>query len=52
MALRNKLMAAAVAAAFAPVAAWATNGMNLEGYGPIATGMGVHPLRTTTVRQR
>ncbi len=23
-----------------PQAAWATNGMNLEGYGPVATGMG------------
>lgn len=33
---------AAVAAALsvAPVAAFATNGMNLEGYGPIATGVG------------
>lgn len=31
---------ALLALAFAPLAAQATNGMNLEGYGPIATAMG------------
>lgn len=37
----KRLLALAVAAACgAPMAAYATNGMNLEGYGPIATGMG------------
>lgn len=37
----KRLLALAVAAACgAPLAAHATNGMNLEGYGPIATGMG------------
>ncbi len=29
----------AISLAFAP-GAWATNGMNMEGYGPVATGMG------------
>ncbi len=37
--LKKKLIGIAVAAAVAP-AAWATNGMNMEGYGPVATGMG------------
>ncbi len=37
----KRLLAMAVSAALAaPMAAYATNGMNLEGYGPIATGMG------------
>ncbi len=37
----KRLLALAVSAAIAaPMAAHATNGMNLEGYGPIATGMG------------
>lgn len=37
----KRLLALAVSAALAaPMAAYATNGMNLEGYGPIATGMG------------
>lgn len=37
----KRLLALAVAAACgAPMAAYATNGMNMEGYGPIATGMG------------
>jgi len=37
----KRLLAAAVAAALGmPTAVYATNGMNLEGYGPIATGMG------------
>lgn len=41
--MRNskRLLALAVSAAVAaPMSAFATNGMNLEGYGPIATGMG------------
>ena len=39
--LTKQALACAVAASmYAPLAAWATNGMNLEGYGPIATGMG------------
>lgn len=33
------LLPTALAAAFSP-AAWSTNGMNMEGYGPIATAMG------------
>lgn len=37
--MKKLLISAAVAATLAP-AAWATNGMNMEGYGPIATGMG------------
>jgi long-chain fatty acid transport protein len=37
----KRLLALAVSAALAaPMAANATNGMNMEGYGPIATGMG------------
>jgi long-chain fatty acid transport protein len=37
----KRLLAMAVAAAIAaPMSASATNGMNMEGYGPIATGMG------------
>lgn len=37
----KRLLALAVSAAIAaPMSAYATNGMNLEGYGPIATGMG------------
>ncbi len=37
----KRLLALAVSAALAaPMAAHATNGMNLEGYGPIAAGMG------------
>lgn len=37
----KRLLAAAVATALGmPIAAHATNGMNLEGYGPVATGMG------------
>jgi len=39
--IKRSLLAASVAAAIvAPVTGFATNGMNLEGYGPIATGMG------------
>ena len=37
----KRLLAIAVSAALAaPMAAYATNGMNLDGYGPIAAGMG------------
>lgn len=37
----KRLLAMAVATAIAaPMSAFATNGMNMEGYGPIATGMG------------
>lgn len=37
----KRLLAVAVSAAlYAPLSAFATNGMNMEGYGPIATGMG------------
>jgi long-chain fatty acid transport protein len=37
----KRILSVAVAAALgAPAASWATNGMNLEGYGPIALGMG------------
>ena len=37
----KRLLALAVSTALAaPMAAYATNGMNLEGYGPIAAGMG------------
>ena len=39
--IKRPLLAASVAAAIvAPATGFATNGMNLEGYGPIATGMG------------
>jgi long-chain fatty acid transport protein len=37
--MKKLLICAAVAATLAP-SAWATNGMNMESYGPIATGMG------------
>jgi long-chain fatty acid transport protein len=37
---RNLVLAAAVAVAVAAPAAFATNGMNMQGYGPIAYGMG------------
>lgn len=41
MTLSKRLSTLAVASAFcAPAAVFATNGMNLEGYGPIALGMG------------
>jgi long-chain fatty acid transport protein len=37
----KRLLAVAISAAlYAPLSAFATNGMNMEGYGPIATGMG------------
>jgi long-chain fatty acid transport protein len=36
--LRSLVCSAALAALFGP--AWATNGMNMEGYGPISTAMG------------
>ncbi|HEY0722190.1 MAG TPA: outer membrane protein transport protein [Gammaproteobacteria bacterium] len=37
----KRLLAVAVSAAlYAPLSAFATNGMNMEGYGPIATSMG------------
>lgn len=37
----KRLLAVAVSAAlYAPLSAFATNGMNMEGYGPISTGMG------------
>ncbi len=37
----KRLLAVAVSTAlYAPLSAFATNGMNMEGYGPIATGMG------------
>lgn len=39
--IKRSLLAVSVAAAIAaPVTALATNGMNMEGWGPIATGMG------------
>lgn len=39
--VKQTLLAASVAAVVAtPITGFATNGMNLEGYGPIATGMG------------
>jgi len=39
--VKHSLLAASVAVALAsPMTVLATNGMNLEGYGPIATGMG------------
>jgi len=39
--VKHSLLAASVAVALAsPMSVLATNGMNLEGYGPIATGMG------------
>lgn len=38
---KKRLLALSIAAAFStPAVVYATNGMNLEGYGPIATGMG------------
>lgn len=37
----KRLLAVAISAAlYAPLSAYATNGMNMEGYGPIATSMG------------
>lgn len=37
----KRLLAVAISAAlYAPLSAFATNGMNMEGYGPIATSMG------------
>lgn len=38
--MKLKKLVGAVLLASAPVAAFATNGMNLEGYGPVATAMG------------
>lgn len=38
--LRALPTATALAALIATLPAWATNGMNMEGYGPISTGMG------------
>ncbi len=38
--MKRTKLAAALLLAFAPMGAMATNGMNMEGYGPIAVGMG------------
>lgn len=39
--MKHALLPLAISAAIAsPMSAYATNGMNMEGYGPIATGMG------------
>lgn len=38
--MKLKKIAALTALAFSPVTVLATNGMNMEGYGPVATGMG------------
>ncbi len=38
--MSRRILSVAIAAALASPLAHATNGMNLEGYGPIATGMG------------
>lgn len=40
MQLKRHVLALALAGISAPATVWATNGMNMEGYGPIATGMG------------
>ena len=40
MAMKRTKLAAALLLAFTPMGAMATNGMNMEGYGPIAVGMG------------
>lgn len=41
MVFKKRLLGVGIAAAMGvSAAAWATNGMNLEGYGPIASGMG------------
>ncbi len=37
---RFAALAGAAAAAWLPVSAYATNGMNMEGYGPVSSGMG------------
>ena len=37
---RYRLKALPLAALIASLPAWATNGMNMEGYGPVSTGMG------------
>jgi len=38
--MKKTRLASAILLALAPMGAMATNGMNMEGYGPIATGMG------------
>ena len=38
--MNKRLLALAISTVVAAPAAYATNGMNLEGYGPVATGMG------------
>jgi long-chain fatty acid transport protein len=40
MSTPNRLRLLPLAALVASLPAWATNGMNMEGYGPISTGMG------------
>lgn len=40
MRLKRHVLALALAGLATPALVWATNGMNMEGYGPIATGMG------------
>ena len=45
-----RLLPLAAAACLASAPAWATNGMNMEGYGPISTGMGPALVGKSTVR--
>lgn len=40
MRLKRHVLALVLAGITTPATVWATNGMNMEGYGPIATGMG------------
>ncbi len=40
MRVKRHVLSLALAGMVAPAAVWATNGMNMEGYGPIAAGMG------------
>ncbi len=40
MRLKRHVLALVLVGLTTPALVWATNGMNMEGYGPIATGMG------------
>jgi len=51
-AITARAVAAILAVALFATGAYATNGMDLEGYGPISVGMGAHHSRSSTAPPR
>ena len=47
--VRNFAIPLSAVAALLPAVVYATNGMNLEGYGPIATAMGGRRLNAPSI---